>query len=232
MHHHVVGVLRTKPGRGDQTLSMSCSDKIFKWSILGIQGSLLMNFLSTPIYLSAVVIGKCPFNQIAMERALFQRFESASSFLPSNSVFQQHKPKILQSHIPFKFSKGSTNDAQMQQPCPSSIGWCACPTKQLEVAVDGRKQGVTKKNQNKPGCRLEICRKSFFQKFTALVNDLFKTDKLTLHLIDTQSQLENLTYSQAKKLCAEYLQMWSHLRAQVVPAWTLKDESLSEFISD
>ena len=34
-HYHNVGVLRTKPGRGDPTLSMSCSDKIMKWCILG-----------------------------------------------------------------------------------------------------------------------------------------------------------------------------------------------------
>ena len=33
--YHNVGQLRTKPGRGDKTLSMSCSDKIMKWSVLG-----------------------------------------------------------------------------------------------------------------------------------------------------------------------------------------------------
>lgn len=31
------GVLRRKPGRGDATLSMSCSDKISRWCCLGLQ---------------------------------------------------------------------------------------------------------------------------------------------------------------------------------------------------
>ena len=32
-----VGMLRRKPGRGDATLSMSCSDKLARWGLLGIQ---------------------------------------------------------------------------------------------------------------------------------------------------------------------------------------------------
>ena len=35
--YHRTGALRTKPGRGDRTLSLSCSDKILKWSQVGCQ---------------------------------------------------------------------------------------------------------------------------------------------------------------------------------------------------
>lgn len=35
--YHVIGAVRTKPGRGDRTLSVSCSDKLFRWYSCGIQ---------------------------------------------------------------------------------------------------------------------------------------------------------------------------------------------------
>ena len=57
-NYHRSGVLRIKPGRGDPTISMSCSDKITKWLVLGIQGSLLSNLIDRPIYLDAIVFGK------------------------------------------------------------------------------------------------------------------------------------------------------------------------------
>jgi hypothetical protein len=51
-----VGALRRKPGRGDATLSMSCSDKLSRWCCLGVQGSLLSGLLSHPIYLSTLTL--------------------------------------------------------------------------------------------------------------------------------------------------------------------------------
>jgi tRNA-specific adenosine deaminase 1 len=57
-NYHRVTAVRTKPGRGPQTISMSCSDKISKWLVVGIQGSLLSNLLEKPIYLDEIIIGK------------------------------------------------------------------------------------------------------------------------------------------------------------------------------
>lgn len=58
-NYSLYGVLRTKPGRADSppTLSMSCSDKIAAWNVLGIQGALAARVLQ-PIYVHRVIIGE------------------------------------------------------------------------------------------------------------------------------------------------------------------------------
>jgi tRNA-specific adenosine deaminase 1 len=38
-----VGLVRRKPGRGDATLSMACSDKLARWCLLGLQASALQS---------------------------------------------------------------------------------------------------------------------------------------------------------------------------------------------
>jgi tRNA-specific adenosine deaminase 1 len=206
---------------------MSCSDKLAKWNILGIQGSLLMNFLLKPIYISHVIIGKCPYSQSVMERALITRFEHSANQI-GNSMFVQHKPEINQSQLEFKFGKIEKDEVSQMQPCPSSIIWCSCPLKQLEVAVEGRKQGITKKNQNQPTCRLEICKKNLFQKFFSLIN-CFPIANLPIHLKEQHSNIQSMTYNEAKRLCSDYFEMWEQTRAKILPTWTLKPKILKEF---
>lgn len=100
-----MGVLRTKPGRGDPTLSMSCSDKIMKWNVLGCQGALLSHFLPSPIYLSSIVLGKCPCDVGALERGLYNRAGDKVSQDELPVDFRINGLKIINTDVEFIDSK-------------------------------------------------------------------------------------------------------------------------------
>ncbi|XP_037948985.1 tRNA-specific adenosine deaminase 1-like, partial [Teleopsis dalmanni] len=65
-----VGVVRTKPGRGDRTLSMSCSDKLSRWNVLGVQGALLDTLLDKPIYFETLTFCCSRSNEKSIRRAI------------------------------------------------------------------------------------------------------------------------------------------------------------------
>lgn len=57
---HETGSLRTKPGRGSASCSMSCSDKIVRWCALGVQGAALSALFPEPLRPASIVISAPP----------------------------------------------------------------------------------------------------------------------------------------------------------------------------
>ncbi|XP_078036791.1 tRNA-specific adenosine deaminase 1 isoform X2 [Augochlora pura] len=205
VYYHVVETLRTKPGRGNPTLSLSCSDKMAKWNILGLQGALLSMIIPLIKMETVIVGGGCPFSLSAMERGLYTRFNK-----------NMHKIKIIQSQVSFKQQR---ND-ERKQPCPSSIIWCAVKHRNIEVAVEGRKQGATKK---KKGSTLLVTRRALFETFLKICDKYKNSDSCVRHP-------KKITYLDCKKWSKKYQTSWNMLKLESFRDWTIKPIHLQTFV--
>ncbi|XP_060861988.1 double-stranded RNA-specific editase Adar [Metopolophium dirhodum] len=76
--------------QGERLVTMSCSDKLTRWNVLGLQGNLLSNFVE-PIYLESISIGSM-FNINHMKRTIYGRVENSIDELPQNYKLQ--KPQL------------------------------------------------------------------------------------------------------------------------------------------
>ncbi|XP_073911729.1 tRNA-specific adenosine deaminase 1 isoform X2 [Castor canadensis] len=224
--YHQVGLLRVKPGRGDRTCSMSCSDKVARWNVLGCQGALLMHFLEEPIYLSAVVIGKCPYSQEVMQRALIERCQKVSA-LPKG--FRVEELKIQQSNLQFEQSRCAVQAKRGDSPgrlvpCGAAISWSAVPEHPLDVTANGFPQGTTKKGIGSLQARSQISKMELFRSFQKLLSRIAEDkwpDSLRVQKLDT--------YHEYKEAASAYQEAWSTLREQAFGSWIRNPSDYHQF---
>jgi tRNA-specific adenosine deaminase 1 len=153
----LLGCMRLKTGRSDiqhRSQSKSCSDKLCRWLVLGLQGSLLYPWIGY-ISLSAIIVGKDPTakhvtdQQQALQRALYDRIQELLILVPA-----EHVETTLLVHAEdeeqFACSKAQTKyhhwllqrQQQLQQsqymedilvPCSTSLNWIRHPSVTVTV---------------------------------------------------------------------------------------------------
>ncbi|KAJ1416547.1 hypothetical protein B484DRAFT_454256 [Ochromonadaceae sp. CCMP2298] len=104
---HPVGVT-PNPALGNV---MSCSDKIARWNVLGLQGGVLSS-LFRPIYLSSITAGR-KYSEVHSRRALCCRVQDfdASSGTYCGGAYSVHHPVMLGTAV--KFDEGAMAVADM-----------------------------------------------------------------------------------------------------------------------
>uniref|UniRef100_A0A2K6FTB3 Adenosine deaminase RNA specific B1 n=1 Tax=Propithecus coquereli TaxID=379532 RepID=A0A2K6FTB3_PROCO len=75
--------------QGERLLTMSCSDKIARWNVVGVQGSLLSVFVE-PIYFSSIILGSL-YHGDHLSRAMYQRISNIEDLPP---LYTLNKPLL------------------------------------------------------------------------------------------------------------------------------------------
>eukprot|EP00096_Caligus_rogercresseyi_P003450 TRINITY_DN1647_c0_g1_i2.p1 TRINITY_DN1647_c0_g1~~TRINITY_DN1647_c0_g1_i2.p1 ORF type:complete len:192 (-),score=52.85 TRINITY_DN1647_c0_g1_i2:877-1452(-) len=188
---------------------MSCSDKIARWNVIGVQGALLSHFLE-PIYFYSVSLGSL-FHPHHMFRAVAGRIRDTIAGLPPPYRLNIPRLNLLSS-------------PEVRQPgkAPNySVNW-TLGSSQPEVidAMKGKEQ--------ESGSPSRIAKVSFFRRFLKLC----ESPKL-VPLSENMIQLRDLPYADVKRLSLDFQSAKSRLveafKKAELGSWVKKPMEQDEF---
>ncbi|XP_017116092.1 double-stranded RNA-specific editase Adar isoform X3 [Drosophila elegans] len=189
--------------QGQRLLTMSCSDKIARWNIVGIQGSLLSSIIE-PVYLHSIVLGSL-LHPEHMYRAVCGRIEKSIQGLPP--PYHLNKPRL---------ALVTSAEPRNQAKAPNfGINWTIGDT-ELEVvnSLTGRTIG---------GQVSRITKQAFFVKYGFLMVNLpgILARKVTTDYGQTKANVKD--YQTAK------LELFSAFKREDLGSWLKKPIEQDEF---
>ncbi|XP_010634728.1 double-stranded RNA-specific editase 1 isoform X1 [Fukomys damarensis] len=192
--------------QGERLLTMSCSDKIARWNVVGIQGSLLSVFVE-PIYFSSIILGSL-YHGDHLSRAMYQRISNIEDLPP---LYMLNKPLL-----------SGISNAEARQPgkAPNfSVNWTVGDsTIEIINATTGK---------DELGRASRLCKHALYCRWMRVHG------KVPLHLLRTKIT-KPTTYHESKLAAREYQAAKTRLFTAFIKAglgaWVEKPTEQDQFL--